>query len=104
MTESEIVVAIISAILGSSFLTTLLNAVVDKVNKNSSKNQALRLILIDNILTKGPQYVERGYITQLEWQIYDEQYKTYKKLGGDGYADKMYSAVDSLKPEEINNI
>lgn len=104
MTNAEITLAIISAILGSSFLTTLLNLIAEKLNKNSAKKQALRLILIDNILTKGPQYVANGFIGQTEWKIYDEQYKTYKRLGGDGYADKMYAAVNELVPEEIKGI
>lgn len=104
MGNNEMIVAIVSAVLGSSFLTTALNLISEKLNKNSAKNQGLRFLLVDNILTKGTEYVGKGYVTQLEWQIFDGQYKSYKKLGGDGYADKMYEAVNKLVPEEIQNL
>jgi len=108
MTEAEITVAIISAVLGSSLLTSIINitykVISNKADKHDAKDEALRLLMLDNILNKGTQYVAKGFVDQLEWSIFEAQYKSYKTLGGDGYADKMFEAVKDLMPKELKSI
>lgn len=62
---------------------------------------SLRLMLIglahDRIIYLGMVYIERGYITQDEYEnLYEYLYKPYKKLGGNGSAKRIMTEVDQL--------
>lgn len=42
-------------------------------------------------------YIERGYITQDEYEnLYEYLYKPYEKLGGNGSAKRIMTEVDQL--------
>lgn len=105
MNNSEVTIAILSAILGSSVLTTILSFlfqwIMRKADKHDAKDEALRLLLVDKIIENGKSYVKHKSIDRLEWKVFDAQYKSYKTLGGDGYADKIYKAVEQLLPEDL---
>ena len=51
----------------------------------------------DRILYLGMQYIERGYITQDEYEnLYEYLYKPYEKLGGNGSAKRVMTEVNKL--------
>ena len=52
---------------------------------------------------QGECYIQRGYITKDEYEnLHDYLYLPYKKLGGNGTAEKIMKEVDrlSLKDKE----
>lgn len=51
----------------------------------------------DRIVYLGMVYVERGYITQDEYEnLYEYLYKPYKKMGGNGSAKRIMNEVNKL--------
>lgn len=51
----------------------------------------------DRIVYLGMQYIERGYITQDEYEnLYEYLYKPYEKLGGNGSAKRIMTEVNKL--------
>ena len=47
----------------------------------------------DRIMFLGMTYIDRGYITKDE---YENLYKPYEKLGGNGSAKRIMAEVDKL--------
>ena len=51
----------------------------------------------DRILFLGMHYVDRGFITQDEYEnLHDYLYVPYEKLGGNGSAKRVMQEVDKL--------
>ena len=51
----------------------------------------------DRIVYLGMGYVERGYITQDEYEnLYEYLYKPYERLGGNGSAKRIMIEVNKL--------
>ena len=51
----------------------------------------------DRIMYLGMQYVDRGYVTQDEYEnLRTYLYDPYKKLGGNGSAERVMKEVDKL--------
>ena len=51
----------------------------------------------DRVLCLGMKYIERGYITQDEYEnLYEYLYKPYEKLGGNGSAKRIMKEVEKL--------
>ena len=51
----------------------------------------------DRILYVGMEYIERGWITQDEYEnLYEYLYKPYEKMGGNGSAKRVMKEVDNL--------
>lgn len=60
----------------------------------------------DRIIYLGMCYIERGWLTQAEYEnIRDYLYKPYSKMGGNGTAEKILKQVDSLpiRPQPIEH-
>lgn len=79
---TQVAVPLIVALLTSSGLWAL-------VSKRADKNNAERKMLVglahDRIIHLGMVYIERGYVTQDEYenlQVY--LYEPYEKMGGNG--------------------
>ena len=59
----------------------------------------------------GMHYIERGWITQDEYEnLYEYLYKPYEKLGGNGSAKRIMTEVNKLpirkstyQPEEVTD-
>ncbi len=87
-------VPLIVAMLTSSGLWAL-------VSKRADKNNAERKMLVglahDRIIHLGMAYIERGYVTQDEYenlQVY--LYEPYEKMGGNGSARRVMEEVRKL--------
>lgn len=51
----------------------------------------------DRIVYLGMSYIERGYITQDEYEnLYEYLYKPYKAMGGNGSAKRVMDEVNAL--------
>ena len=51
----------------------------------------------DRIIFLGMSYIERGYITSDEYEnLYEYLYKPYRKMGGNGSAERIMNEVQKL--------
>ena len=93
MTEA-IIVPIIVALITSSGLW----AVVSKrVDKGDAERKMLVGLAHDRIVHLGMVYVDRGYVTQDEYEnLNDYLYTPYEKMGGNGSAKRVMEEVRKL--------
>lgn len=96
----EVILLVVSSILASSGMWAFLSK---KLDKKDIKVEMLIGLAHDRIMFLGMSYVERGYITQDEYEnLYDYLYKPYEKLGGNGSAKRVMAEVEKL-PIRKNN-
>lgn len=94
MTWFQIIVTIFSSVLASSGLWSYLSK---RREKKDIKTDMLVGLAHDRVLYLGVSYIERGYITQEEYEnlkVY--LYEPYEKLGGNGSAKRIMQEVDKL--------
>ena len=90
----QIVVPLAVAVLTSSGLWAL-------VSKRTDKNNAERKMLVglahDRIIHLGMTYIQRGEVTQDEYEnLNDYLYAPYEKIGGNGSAKRVMEEVRRL--------
>ena len=96
----EVILLVVSSIPASSGMWAFLSK---KLDKKDIKVEMLIGLAHDRIMFLGMSYVERGYITQDEYEnLYDYLYKPYEKLGGNGSAKRVMAEVEKL-PIRKNN-
>lgn len=71
------------------------------ISKATEKKSANTKMLVglghDRIIYLGMLYIERGYITQDEYEnLHDYLFVPYEKLGGNGSAARVMKAVEKL--------
>ena len=85
-------------IFGSVMANSGLWAFIEK--RNEHKDMGTRMILglgHDKIVYLCKEYIQRGYITPGEYEnLHDYLFIPYKKLGGNGTAEKLMNEVDKL--------
>ncbi len=65
--------------------------------QNTLETQMLIGLAHDRIIYLGMIYIERGSITQDEYEnLYEYLYKPYEKLGGNGSAKRIMTEVNRL--------
>lgn len=79
----QIIITIFSSVLASSGLWAYLSK---RTENKDVKTEMLIGLAHDRIMYLGMSYIERGYITQDE----------YEKLGGNGSAKRIMQEVDKL--------
>ena len=111
--SNEALVAIIVAIFAStgfwSFISSRFQA---KDTKKSAENMELKKqsdmlkgLGHTYIIALGTRYIERGYITKDEYEdLHDYLYVPYKKLGGNGTAEKIMVEVDKLPVHDHDHV
>jgi len=104
----NIIITIICSVLASSGLWAYLQKRIDKKVDADDDRKAEREMLIglahDRIVSLGMNYIERGYVTQDEYENLDAYlYKPYTKLGGNGSATRIMTAVNSLPIHQSNH-
>ena len=90
----QIAVPLAVAMLTSSVLWAL-------VSKRADKNDAERKMLVglahDRIIHLGMTYIQRGEVTQDEYEnLNDYLYAPYEKMGGNGSAKRVMEEVRRL--------
>ena len=90
----EIIITIICSVIASSGFWTFVSKRRDNNNAEVKMILGLGHIKIIDICEK---YIERGYITQEEYDsLYNYLYIPYKELGGNGTAERMVQEVKQL--------
>lgn len=87
-------VEIIVAVIASSGFWAIVQKIMDR---KDVKTQMLVGLAHDRITSLGMNYIERGYITQAEFENLDKYlYKPYSKMGGNGSAKQIMERVKQL--------
>lgn len=90
----QTLITIVGAVLASSGFWTILQR---KLEKHDVKTELLIGLAHDRIVYLGMVYIEKGYITQDEYEnLYEYLYKPYKKMGGNGSAERIMNEVNKL--------
>ena len=90
----QIIITIFSSVLASSGLWAYLSK---RTENKDVKTEMLIGLAHDRIMYLGMSYIERGYITQDEYEnlkVY--LFEPYEKLGGNGSAKRIMQEVDKL--------
>lgn len=96
----QITVTIACSVLASSGLWTYIQR---RADKNDAKTELLRGIAHDRIVFLGMSYVNRGYITQGEYDdLYTYLYEPYVKAGGNGTAERVMKEVEKLPIKKVD--
>ncbi len=68
-----------------------------RTDKKDAKTEMIVGLGHDRIVALGMAYIERGYITQDEYEnLHEYLYKPYEKLGGNGSAKRIMNEVNKL--------
>lgn len=88
------VVTILCAVIASSGFWAFMTK---RAEKNDVKSEMLVGLGHDRIVGLGMKYIERGYVTDAEYEnLYEYLYKPYEKMGGNGSAKRVMDAVNEL--------
>ena len=91
---TQVAVPLIVALLTSSGLWALVSK---RADKNNEERKMLVGLAHDRIIHLGMVYIERGYVTQDEYenlQVY--LYEPYEEMGGNGSARRVMEEVRKL--------
>lgn len=90
----QTLITILSTAIASSGFWLYLTRRLDKID---DKTAMLIGLGHDRIITLGLVYLERGYITKDEYEnLHRYLYCPYKRLGGNGSADRIMKEIDKL--------
>lgn len=94
MSWAELAVTIVCSVIASSGFWAWLQ---QKRDKNDSTTDLVMGLAHDRILSLGMEYIERGWITQDEYEnLHDYLYVPYKENGGNGSGDRVMLEVQKL--------
>lgn len=102
ISESTLIVSIVGAVFASTGFWAFLTAIIQrKDKKQSAEAQMLKGLGHDRICYIGSRYIQQGYITKEDYEnLHDYLYAPYKKLGGNGTAEKIMKEIDKLPMKE----
>lgn len=90
----QIVITIVCSCLASSGLWALIQRAMDK---KDARTQMIIGLGHDRIVYLGLKYIERGYVTQDEYENLTKWlYEPYEKMGGNGSARRIMDEVRKL--------
>lgn len=96
----QIILTVFSSVLASSGLWAY---IVKRAEKKDIKTQMLIGLGHDRIMYLGMCYIERGRITQDEYEnLYEYLYKPYELMGGNGSAKRIMKEVEKLPIHKSN--
>lgn len=85
---------LLSAVFGAPGLWALAET---KLKNSSAEQVLLRTLVRARIIEEGERYLERGYILSGEYSdFYEELYKPYEKMGGNGLAKHIFERIEKL--------
>ena len=97
MTTTQIILTIITSLLASSGLWAFFFFFLER---NNAERELIVGIGHIEIVFFGMQYIERGWITRDEYEIMQDLYKPYVKLGGNGSGTKIMKELEKLPIRE----
>ena len=87
----QIAVPLVAAVLTSSGLWAV---IARRADKGDAQRKMLVGLAHDRIVHLGMAYVDRGYVTQDEYEnLNDYLYAPYEKMGGNGSAKRVMEEV-----------
>ena len=90
----QYMLTIVTSVLASSGFWAYFQS---KREKKDSKTELLIGLAHNEIMNLGMKYIERGYITQDEYENFHEYlYVPYEKAGGNGSAKRVMQEVNKL--------
>ena len=90
----QMIITITCSVIASSGFWAYLQK---RLEKKDIKTEMLIGLGHDRIISLGLYYIERGWITQDEYEnLNDYLYKPYTKMGGNGAAKRIMQEVDKL--------
>lgn len=97
----QTVLTILGAVLASSgfwaFIQEKDKRKAAESKQNTNETKMLIGLAHDRIIYLGMVYIERGYITQDEYEnLWEYLYQPYEKLGGNGSAKRIMTEVNNL--------
>lgn len=96
---TQVAVPLVVAVLTSSGLWAV---VAKRVDNGDAQRKMLVGLAHDRIIHLGMVYVDRGYITQDEYEnLNDYLYTPYEKMGGNGSAKRVMEEVRKLPIRKI---
>lgn len=95
MQITETIITILCAVIASSGFWACITRFSER---KDVKTDMLIGLGHDRIICLGMYYIERGYITQDEYEnLYEYLYKPYEKMGGNGSAKRVMDEVNKLQ-------
>ena len=90
----QVILTVFSSVLASSGLWAF---IVKRSEKKDAKTQMIIGLGHDRIMYLGMIYIDRGWITQDEYEnLYGYLYKPYEMMGGNGSAKRIMKEVEKL--------
>jgi len=94
MSLLEMAITVLCSIIASSGFWAWLQ---HKRDKQDSTTKLVMGLAHDRIITLGMEYIDRGWITQDEYEnLHDYLYLPYKDQGGNGSGDRVMNEVMNL--------
>lgn len=90
---AEMANPVVTTLLGSSGIWMWAKT---KADRNTSEDRLLLSVARSQLVEQGRKYLKRGYITMDEYEEYEDNYKLYSDLGGNGLARRVFKQVDEL--------
>ena len=91
---------IVTACLGSSGLTALILAVLQrrwaKEDKQDAIVAAIKVLTLDRVKHLAKCHIRDGYIDLGDKETLQDMHRAYKALGGNGHLDTAMAAVEKL--------
>lgn len=98
----QMVLTIIGSVVASSGFWAYIQK---KLEKKDIKTMMLIGLAHDRIIYLGMSYIERGWITNDEYEnLHDYLYKPYEQMGGNGAANRIMNEVQKLPIRNVNMI
>ena len=96
--DKETVTTVVLAIFASSGFWAFLLAVLNKIiDKKSAKNQMILGLGHDRIIYLCEKYIAQGWLYSDDFEnLHDYLYLPYKKMKGNGTAEKLMRDVEKL--------
>lgn len=102
---TEQIITIMVAVFAStgfwSFITSRFQRRDNVTDKKTAEGEMLRGLGHDRICYLGQMYIKKGHITKEDYEnLHDYLFIPYKKLGGNGTAEKIMNDVEKLPIKE----
>lgn len=88
---------LILAILSSSFITTLLNFVLNRIDKKSHINKALMCLLGYELKNECHRLIKAKQVELDDLEQLQELNTLYHQMGGNGYVKALMNKVEHLE-------
>lgn len=98
ISETTLILSIVGAVFASTGFWAFLTSMIQrKDRKEGADTEMLKGLGHDRICYLGSCFIKQGYITKDDYEnLNDYLYAPYKKLGGNGTAEKIMKEVDKL--------